>query len=57
MTATSSTGARATVRFFRAGPAHFVGQVELKQGEWTFRIAGADGAHHALGGSFTVPIS
>ncbi len=57
MTATSSTGAKAAVRLFRAGPAHFIGQVNLKQGEWTFRISGADGAHHALGGSFTVPIS
>jgi hypothetical protein len=57
MTATSSTGAKAAVRLFRAGPAHFIGQVNLKQGEWTFRISGADGAHYALGGSFTVPIS
>ncbi len=56
MTATSRTGAKAAVRFFRAGPAHFIGQVHLTQGEWTFRISGADGARHALGGSFTVPI-
>jgi cation-transporting ATPase V/Cu+-exporting ATPase len=57
MTATSSAGAKATVRFFRAGPAHFIGQVDLTQGEWTFRISGADGTRHALGGSFKVPIS
>jgi hypothetical protein len=57
MTATSRTGAKAAVRFFRAGPAHFIGQVHLTQGEWTFRISGTDGARHALGGSFTVPIS
>jgi len=57
MTATSSTGARAIVRFFRAGPAHFIGQVTLTRGEWRFRISGADGSHHALGGSFTIPIS
>jgi cation-transporting ATPase V/Cu+-exporting ATPase len=57
MTSTSSTGATATVRFYRAGPAHFIGQVDLTRGEWTFRIAGSDGAQHALGGSFTIPIS
>ena len=57
MTATSSTGARATVRLFRAGPAHFIGQVRLTRGEWPFQISGADGARHALGGSFTIPIS
>ena len=57
MTATSGTGGSATVRFFRAGPAHFIGQVSLTRGEWLFRISGADGSHHALGGSFTIPIS
>jgi len=57
MTATSSTGATATVRMFRAGPAHFIGQVRLTRGEWLLRISGADGARHALGGSFTIPIS
>ncbi len=57
MTATSATGTRATVRFFRAGPAHFIGQVTLTRGEWQFRISGADGSDHALGGSFTIPIS
>jgi cation-transporting ATPase V len=57
MTATSSTGAAATVRFYRAGPAHFIGQVRLTRGEWSFKISGADGAHHALGNSFTIPIS
>jgi cation-transporting ATPase V len=56
MTATSSTGARATVRFYRAGPAHFVGQARLARGEWTLEISGADGANHRLGGSFTIPI-
>jgi cation-transporting ATPase V/Cu+-exporting ATPase len=57
MTATSSTGARAAVRFYRAGPAHFVGQVTLTRGEWLFRISGADGSRDALDGSFTIPIS
>jgi len=57
MTATSSTGARAAVRFYRAGPAHFIGQVTLTRGEWLFRISGADGSRHALDGSFTIPIS
>jgi len=57
MTATSSTGARATVHFYRAGPAHFIGQVSLTRGEWLFRISGADGSNHALDGSFTIPIS
>jgi hypothetical protein len=56
MTGTSSTGRTATVRFFRAGPSHFIGQVDLTSGEWTFRISGEDGAHHALGGSFAIPI-
>jgi cation-transporting ATPase V len=56
MTATSSTGRRAIVRFYRAGPAHFIGQVTLTRGEWTFGISGADGAHHALGGSFRISI-
>ena len=57
MTATSSTGAGAAVRFYRAGPAHFIGQVTLTRGEWLFRISGADGSRHALDGSFTIPIS
>jgi cation-transporting ATPase V len=57
MTATSSTGAKTAVRFYRAGPAHFVGQVRLTRGEWEFRISGSDGARHALGGSFTIPIN
>ena len=57
MTAASATGAHAPVRFFRAGPEHFIGQVNLSKGEWTFRISGSDGEHHALGGTFTIPIS
>ncbi len=57
MTATSSTDANAPVRFYRAGPAHFIGQVRLTRGEWAFQISGADGADHALGGSFAIPIS
>ncbi len=56
MTATSGAGKRATVRFYRAGPAHFVGQARLSGGEWSFRISGADGAHRALRGSFTIPV-
>ncbi len=56
MTAASSTGAQAPVRFFRAGPEHFIGQVDLTKGEWSFRVAGADGASRPLGGSFTIPI-
>ncbi len=56
MSAVSATGARASVHMFRAGPAHFIGQVRLRRGEWTFQISGADGAHHALGGAFTIPI-
>ncbi len=56
MSATSNTGAHAPVTFFRAGPAHFIGQVHLSRGEWSLRISGADGAGHRLGGSFTIPI-
>jgi cation-transporting ATPase V len=56
MNATSNTGAHARVAFFRAGPAHFIGQVHLGRGEWSLRISGADGAGHRLGGSFTIPI-
>jgi hypothetical protein len=56
MQAVSSTGATATVRFFRAGPAHFIGQVRLTRGEWSLRISGVDGDSHRLGGSFTIPI-
>jgi cation-transporting ATPase V len=56
MTATSSTGRHATVRFYRAGPSHFIGQVTLSRGEWRFGISGADGAHHPLGGSFKVSV-
>jgi cation-transporting ATPase V len=56
MTATSSTGRRATVRFYRAGPAHFIGQVRLTSGEWSFRVSGADGARHVLRGSFAIPV-
>jgi cation-transporting ATPase V/Cu+-exporting ATPase len=57
MTAESSTGKRATVRFYRAGPAHFIGQVRLTSGEWSFRVSGDDGARHVLRGSFTIPVS
>jgi hypothetical protein len=57
MRATSNTGARTTVSFYRAGPAHFVGRIHLSSGEWTFTITGVDGSHHALHGSFTIPIS
>jgi soluble P-type ATPase len=57
LTATSSSGASAPVTAYRAGPAHFIGQVHLSAGEWTLRISGGDGAHHRLGGSFTIPIT
>ncbi len=56
MRGTSTTGATATPRFFAAGPAHEIGEVKLTQGTWTFRISGSDGAHHPLGGSFTITI-
>jgi copper-transporting P-type ATPase V len=56
MRGTSTTGAAATPRFFPAGPAHEIGEVKLTRGTWTFRISGADGAHHPLGGSFTITI-
>jgi copper-transporting P-type ATPase V len=59
MTATSATGAQTggvPVTFLRAGPAHFIGQVRLTSGKWTFQIAGADGAGRRLRGSFTIPI-
>ncbi len=56
MTATSGTGRHATVRFYRAGPSHFIGQVTLSRGEWRFGISGVDGAHHPLGGSFKVSV-
>ncbi|HSZ14275.1 MAG TPA: heavy metal translocating P-type ATPase [Solirubrobacteraceae bacterium] len=56
MSATSSTGARATVHLYRAGPAHFIGQARLTAGEWSFRVSGADGAARPLGGSFAIPI-
>jgi soluble P-type ATPase len=56
MSARSAGGRTAPVRFFRAGPAHFIGQVELTGGRWTFHISGADGAGHPLSGSFTIPI-
>jgi copper-transporting P-type ATPase V len=56
MRGTSTTGATATPRFFAAGPAHEIGEVKLTQGTWTFRISGSDGAHHPLGGSFTIAI-
>jgi copper-transporting P-type ATPase V len=56
MRGTSTTGATATPRFFAAGPAHEIGEVKLTRGTWTFRVAGSDGAHHPLGGSFTITI-
>ena len=56
MRGTSTTGATATPRFFPAGPAHEIGEVKLTRGTWTFRIAGADAAHHPLSGSFTITI-
>jgi cation-transporting ATPase V len=56
MRGVSQAGAAATPRFFAAGPAHEIGEVKLTQGTWTFRISGSDGAHHPLGGSFTITI-
>ncbi len=56
MRGVSETGATATPRFFRAGPAHSIGQVDLSKGTWRFAISGSDGAHHPLGGSFTITI-
>ncbi len=56
MRGTSTTGATATPRFFAAGPAHEIGEVKLTRGTWTFQISGSDGAHHPLGGSFTIAI-
>ncbi len=56
MRGVSTTGATATPRFFGAGPAHEIGEVKLTRGTWTFRISGSDGAHHPLGGSFTIAI-
>jgi cation-transporting ATPase V len=56
MRGTSQAGATATPRFFPAGPAHEIGEVKLTRGTWTFRISGSDGAHHPLGGSFTITI-
>ncbi|MGO8906451.1 MAG: heavy metal translocating P-type ATPase [Solirubrobacteraceae bacterium] len=56
MQGVSEDGTTATPRFFAAGPAHAIGQVQLKRGVWRFRISGSDGAHHPLGGSFTITI-
>jgi len=57
MTAASNSGARATPRFYAAGPAHAIGEVRLARGTWTFAVAGIDGQHHRLRGSFTITIS
>jgi hypothetical protein len=56
MTGTSEAGTTAVPRFFPAGPAHEIGQVDLSKGTWRFRISGTDGTHNPLRGSFTITI-
>jgi heavy metal translocating P-type ATPase len=52
------TGAAAAVRVLPAGPQHEIGQVDLKTaGNWTIKLWGSDAAHHALSGTFTIPVS
>ena len=57
MTATSSTGAHAPVRFYDAGTGHDIAEAHLKQGVWEFRVHGSDGTGHPLSGSFALPIN
>ncbi len=56
MRGVSSTGKVVTPRFFAAGPAHYIGQVDLGRGTWRFTVSGEDGGHHVLGGSFSFKI-
>jgi soluble P-type ATPase len=56
MQGVSGTGAQATPRFFRAGPGHTIGQVDLTKGIWRFAVSGRDAAGHQLGGAFTITI-
>jgi hypothetical protein len=57
MRASSSDGETAKVAFYDAGAGHEIAEVHLTRGVWQFRVSGADGAGHALGGSFAVPIN
>jgi heavy metal translocating P-type ATPase len=56
MRGVSEAEATVTPRFFRAGPAHSIGQVRLGKGVWRFTVSGTDGAHHELGGSFYITV-
>jgi copper-transporting P-type ATPase V len=57
MLASSSTGARAAVRLYVAGPGHEIAEAHLSRAIWNFRVHGDDGAGRALGGSFALPIN
>ncbi|HLH14910.1 MAG TPA: HAD-IC family P-type ATPase, partial [Solirubrobacteraceae bacterium] len=57
MSAMSSSGRHATVRFYVAGPGHDIAEVRLTRGIWDFHVAGRDGAGRPLRGSFAVPIN
>ena len=57
MDATSSTGAKAPVRFYVAGPGHDIAEAKLTQGVWSFEVKGKDTAGKPLSGSFALPIN
>jgi cation-transporting ATPase V/Cu+-exporting ATPase len=57
VTARSSTGARAAVTLFVAGPGHEQGLATLATGVWQLRVTGTDGGGHRLHGSFVLPIN
>jgi P-type Cu+ transporter len=57
MDATSSTGAKAPVQFYVAGPGHDIAEAELTQGVWSFEVKGKDTAGKPLDGSFVLPIN
>jgi copper-transporting P-type ATPase V len=57
MTATSSTGSHAPVRFYDAGTGHDIAEAHLTQGVWEFRVHGSDGTGRLLSGSFALPIN
>jgi copper-transporting P-type ATPase V len=57
MSAISSTGAHAPVRFYVAGTGHDIAEARLSRGIWRFQLDGRDRAGHPLSGSFTLPIN
>ena len=57
VTATSTTGARATATVYAIAPNHEFGVIHLRTGVWNLRVSVRDAQGHQIGGSFAVPVN